>query len=286
MSTIRMSTWLCILFFSSVSMAQIYTGPAAAGAGGAGRASVDPGEVTFLNPAAVEHVTRYNVGLHYGTEADPKAYDTKSMALVLADGNPQNMFPGAFTYVRRSFSRGSQTGMLQDFAVTLAGMPVDHFSIGLTGHRLMSSISNRDDTQNNANLGLIYAPYDWLGFGFVVHELLNVPDDVPAGVRLVRNYGVGGNLIFTNWFRARLDISSPEQQAGGRRNDVMAGLESFFVRDWVFRVGSEWQESADRNYVSVGLGYHGPRLSFDYSFQKDVRSAEVARHLVDLWLPL
>jgi hypothetical protein len=273
---------------SSPAHAQFVTGAIAGAIGGAGRGAVDPGEVSYLNPASVAHLQQYYFSAHYhngnyGVEGDRTNY-----GLLLADGMQGSVIPGAFSYTRKLIELPGVSATLQDFAVTLAGFPLRHVSLGVTGHRTMSSIPLREDTQDNAHVGILVNPRPYLGLGLVVHDILNSTDSIPAVYRLNRTYSVGAHIMMTPTFRLRLDAAQPERQSGyeGRRTDVMGGLETFFNPEWTFRAGAQWKETLDQTNLTTGIGYRGPRLSFDYSFQKDVRSETGSRHLVDLWLPL
>ncbi len=273
---------------TSSASAQIVTGAIAGAIGGAGRGAVDPAEASYLNPASVAHLQQYYFSAHYHTGNYGVDGDRSNFGVQLADGMQGSVIPGAFSYTKKLIELPGVSATIQDFAVTLAGFPMRHVSLGVTGHRAMSSVPAREDTQDNVHVGLLVIPVPYLGLGFVVNDALNSSDTIPAVLRLNRTYSLGAHVMMTPTFRLRLDASQPERQLGyeGRRTDVMGGLETFFTPEWMFRVGSQWQETRDQTNVTTGLGYRGPRLSFDYTFQKDVRSEGGARHLVDLWLPL
>ena len=277
-----------VLLACEPARAQFVTGTIAGAMGGAGRGAVDPGEISYLNPASVAHLQRYYFGSHYHTGNYGVEGDRSNYGLLLSDGKADSLIPGAFSYTKKMIELPGVSSQMQDFAITLAGFPMRHVSFGVTGHRLVSSQATREDTQDNVHLGILANPIQYLGIGVVVTDALNSSDTLPALSRLNRTYAVGAHVMMTQSFRIRLDLSQPERQSGyeGRRTDVMAGLETFFNPNWAFRLGSQWAETRDQTNLTIGLGYFGPRLSFDYTFQKDARSEIGARHLVDLWLPL
>jgi hypothetical protein len=102
----------------------------------------------------------------------------------------------------------------------------------------------------------------------------------------VPTFALAGNFVYEKTFRARLDLIRPDTNNSGRRTNVAAGIETFFAERLAFRTGCYWRETSDQTYISAGLGYLGPKLSIDYSFQQDVRNGYNYRHLIDLWLPL
>jgi len=284
-----LSILLCVLAFSIEARAQFFTGPAASGAGGAGRAAVDLGESSFLNPAAVAFIQRYNVTGYYGIGNHPAIGNVNEFGASIADGTVDAAIPGALTYIRRhTDGPGGFNNTQQDIQLSLAGL-YRKVAFGVTGHRLTDSIATAlgadEYTQWNMHVGAIYVPLQSVGIGFVAYDILP-GTSAPVGVHLVPTLALGVNYVYEKFFRARLDFVRPDTNNDGRRTNVMAGLETFFADYFALRFGSEWRETADQNYLTVGLGYKGPRMSFDYSFQKDVRSADNYRHVVDLWLAL
>lgn len=281
-----MTFLIALLTFSSYAFSQMMTGTIASGIGGAGRAAIDPGESALLNPAAVAHLNNYYSGVHYGLMNHSKEGDGSRTALVLSDGSSENVIAGAFTYVRKNVEIDKFSWSGQDFQASVAGFPFSKIAVGIAAHRFMSSISEVNSNQDNMHVGIMYAPNKDYGFGLVGYDLLNADTAVPAPARLKRTYAVAGNLIILDMFHFRLDILQQEVLNPGRRNEVMAGFETYFRDDFVFRMGGDWKEPTDQMFVTTGFGFKGPRLSFDYSFQKDIRAAEGSRHMFDLWLPL
>lgn len=278
------------LMFCQMSQAQFFTGPAASAAGGAGIAAVDGGESSFLNPAGVAFIQHYNASVIAGVGKHPVEGDSNVMAASLADGTKDAMVPGALTYVRKRIdSPGGLSDTQTDIAVTIAGFPHRKLSLGITGHRLtnqlLSSSYGAEFTQYNMHLGAVFVPVTNIGVGIVAYDI--APGDAtPRGIHVVPTYAVGINLLYEKFFRARFDVVRPDTNNPGRRNNVHLGLETFFQELIAFRVGGQWRETTDQGFFTAGLGYRGPKLSIDYSFQKDVRTGENGRHLIDLWLAL
>lgn len=269
------------------AQAQVFSGPAVSGTGGAGRAAVDLGESSFLNPAAVAFLQSYNLTGFYGASSHPTTGNINEYGALVGDGSNGAIIPGAVSYVRRRIEGPGDFGNVQqDIQLSMAGYLHQKVALGVAGHRLSDQIAGGEEiTQWNMHVGLIYVPIGTLGLGFVAYDLLPA-DSAPANIRVVPTLAVGVNYLYQKFFRARLDLVRPDTNNDGRRMNVMAGLETFFSEFFALRLGSEWRETSDQNYLTAGLGYKGPRLSFDYSFQKDVRNSENCRHLIDLWLAL
>lgn len=285
----RIRLALIILFstFSISAHAQFFTGPISSAIGGAGRAAIDPSEAGLLNPATVAHLRRYYVSGNYGFGSHVNDGDLQQFGVLLADGTEGNAFPGSLSYVRRTINRRDGVRLTQsDINIAIAEFAGDRIAFGLSAHRRTDELSSGGDwEQYNGTLGILVTPYEFLGLGFVLYDFLPLNDFAPAGVQTVPTFAIGSNFLIGETFRIRLDLVRPDKQNPNRRTNVMAGFDSYFRPDFSFRFGGLWSETTDQTFVTAGLGYKGPKLSFDYTFQKDVRVAEGARHLFDLWIP-
>jgi hypothetical protein len=284
-----------ILFFlmplalSAPAKSQVFTPTIAGAMGGAGRAAVDGGESSFLNPASTAHLSEYFFGAHYQRGEHPFEGDYSRWALQLADGTSGNLIRGAASIYRQSIDLPNGLGSRsdQDIQVGIAGMTFPHVALGLSGHYLTQSGQGRDSTQMNGTVGMIFSPSDDMGIGVVAYDIVPSSDATLLDRKLNPTYGAGLQYVFSDLLRLRFDLVRPDMQIySDRRTNLMAGLESFFANTFVFRLGGQALEASNETNLTAGFGYHGPRLSIDYSFQKDIRSAGGARHLIDLWLPL
>lgn len=257
--------------------------------GGAGRASTDGGESAFLNPASTAHIKQYFVSGHYERGEQDNEGDFSRWAVQIADGTTGNLVNGDAHYYKQKIDLpgGAGARVDQDIQLGASAFASTHVSVGVAGHYLMQSGQGRDNAQLNANLGVIYAPFDYLGFGAVAYDIAGGGSDVLPDRRLIPTYAIGAQFVPVDLLRLRLDIVRPDVQAfKDYRANVMMGLESFFADSFAFRLGCQWLETANQTNVTAGLGYVGPRLQVDYTFEKDIRSAGGVRHFIDLWLPL
>ncbi len=292
-----MKTLLFLLFiatlFQSQANAQFFTGPVASATGGAGRAAVDPGESQFLNPASVAHLQRYYVAADLGFGDHPKTGTENTYGVLLSDGSPENLFSGSFSYIRKTETPniGPNAGTFitsSDFAIAAAGFAYEGLAVGVGAHRLQQSLTGSGDfAQNNIHLGVLYSPVESFGVGFVAYDALGTTDSsVPQGLQLVPTFALGMHAMYEEMFRVRLDFVRPDKSNPNHRTNVLFGMESFFRKNLAIRLGNEWKETDDQSFFTAGLGFKGPKLSFDYSFQTDTRVSGGSRHLFDLWLPL
>lgn len=285
----RFVAWVAFaMAITSQAHAQFYTGPTASAMGGAGRAAADPGESAFLNPASLAHIRRYYLSGSYGLSSHSLNGDVNEFSILAADGTPGNLIPGAVSYARRRTEFGSGLAVTeQDIQVAVGTFVLPKLTAGLAIHRTYSTFSTGEEhIQDNGHLGLIFNPTGWLGLGFTAYNFIPPNEAVPKSARVVTTFALGGHVIIQDKFRLRLDLVRPEQANPGHRTDVMFGLESYFRDDFAFRLGGQWRETTDQLFATAGLGFKGPRLSFNYSIQRDVRRGEGLRHMFDLWLPL
>lgn len=290
-SIFRVLISVLTVLFCETGWAQVFTGPISGAVGGAGRAALDPSESALLNPASLAHFTRYYAGIQYGIGDHASEGPFHQYGVMLTDGTPGTLVAGAFSYNRRdSEYSGGGDATQQDFQIAVGGFVSKKVSIGIAGHRLIYQPPvGGEKSVNNMHVGALMIVTPNLGLAATVHDALPVSDEVPIAAGVIPTYALGLNYVFSPQFRLRLDLVRPEKMYDGKTNDgrinIQTGLETFFQENWVFRLGGHWRETADQVYVTSGLGFQGPRLSFDYTFQKDVRAGTGFRHLFDLWLP-
>lgn len=291
MKNFAMILTLLILAFGEFAHAQFFTGPAASGAGGGGRASVDRGEASFLNPASVAFLQTYNASVFYGSSKHYLTGEQNDMAASISDGTPGNFVSGAFTYVRRrSDFSGGTSDTQQDMQISLAGYALKKLAFGIGAHRLTDQVSTiatgNEYTQTNGHVGLVYVPIAEIGIGFVAYDVLPGADSVPVVYRVIPTHALALNFVQEKQFRIRMDFVRPDTMNPGRRINVNAGVETMLTENFLYRAGWFWKETTDQSFFTTGFGFQGPRLSLEYGFQKDVRDSDNYRHIVDLWIVL
>ncbi len=271
--------------------AQVFIGPAASAAGSAGRAAIDPGETIYLNPAMVAFLEKYYASISTESASHPINGTSGGWGISLADGTAGTLLPGSLSFVRQIIDPPNGiSDTQQDIQVNLAVRPFRSLAIGLTGHdqtdQILSNLGGAQYTQYGLHVGTLFTPTAAVGVGFVAYDVIPTGGGVPAPYHVQPTLAVGGSYSYEKVFRARLDMVRPDTQNPGQRINVGLGIESYFEETVAFRLGAFWKETVDQDYLSAGLGYIGPRLSLNYSFQQDIRNGGNYRHVIDLWLPL
>lgn len=270
-------------------------GPVASALGGAGRASIDEVESGWLNPAALVHVRTYHFGLSHQQSHRDLGDGYRDFAVTLSDGGEEKVAAGSFSYVQRSHLRGGPGAIAaesRDFQFSLAGFfPNKRLAMGMTYRRLIHEQPGFDSAQDNFTLGLLYPFSDRFGLALVGQDLAGASDSVAPEARMIPSVGIGAHIVPHQIVRLRADVVRRLEMNPDNLENIHLGLESWFDPNFAFRMGSAWLESQNEQWLTVGLGFKGPRLSFGYAFEiqtreKVSRDANGTRHSFDLWLPL
>ena len=73
-----------------------------------------------------------------------------------------------------------------------------------------------------------------------------------------------------------------QKQSPKHRVGMAFGLQSHFY----LNLGFSMEDHSDRNWVSAGLSWRGPRLKLAYGLQSEQGQNPGQRHLIDLWFDL
>ena len=276
-----------LILLQKLAFAQFYTGPISSAMGGAGRAGNHPSESAFLNPATLYQLKNYYGGVALDWGDHPLEGATNEFAALLADGTPDKVFPGQFSYVQKRVTgtNGFSTN-LQDFQLGIAEAPNEYLSFGISVHReTYQDNTSHAYAQNNVNFGMLVNPIQQLTFAFVAYDMLGGDDAVPQSYQTISTLALGSTYAVGDFFNFNVDLVRPDKFNDGHRLNTQVGVESIVKQYFAFRTGWQWREVGfEEKLFSFGLGYHGPRLSLDYTFQKDTLVGAGIRQYVDLWL--
>lgn len=270
-------------------------GPVSSALGGAGRAAVDEVESGWLNPAALVHVRSYHFAMSHQQSHRDLGDGYRDFGVVISDGGEDKIAAGSFSYIQRSHlhgGAGATTSESRDFQFSLAGFfPNRKLSMGITYRRLVHEQPGFDSTQDNFTVGFLFPFSDKFGLALVGQDLAGASDSVAPEARMIPSVGLGVHIVPHSIVRLRADVVRRLELNPDNLDHVHLGLESWFDPNFAFRMGSAWMESMNEQWLAVGLGFKGPRLSFGYSFEiqtreKVSRDNNGTRHSFDLWLPL
>ncbi len=301
-------TGLCFIFlfgFGATTLAAsretpYRVGPIASALGGAGRAVADPTEAGGLNPAALVYTPSYHFAISRQESHRDQGDGYHDFGIMLADGGEDKIAAGSFSYVQRSTLRGGAGAVSaeqKDLQASVAFfLPKSvwlprrtsegQVSLGLTYRRLIHEQPGADITQDTYSVGAVVPLGNRFGLALVGHDLAGGSGAAPTEAQFAPAVALGFRAVPVPMFQARVDVIRELRENPDARSDVRGGIESWFREDFAFRLGGAWLERRDEMWMTTGIGFKGPRLSFGYAFEKEMRTSDGTRHTFDLWMPL
>lgn len=252
----------------NTAVAQVYTSSISAATGGTGRAAVEAGDASLLNPATLVHLRG-----HYLFSS----FSKDDVAVVLSDNSEESFLPASLGFVQKKSQVAQGDLVQQDLILSLAEFVVDKWAFGLTGHYLEQKLPNSSYRQTNADLGLVYTPQSHIGLALVAYNIFGENSDIPENIRAKPSVAAGFNYIYQSMVRFRLD--------GTSESVVMAGLETYVNKFLITRLGYQSDVDDHRELITAGLGFKGPRFSLNYAYQGNTQISGDYRHSVDLEIP-
>ncbi len=268
--------------------AQYFTGPVASGVGGAGVASTEVIETSFLNPAILPHAEEFTSGVFYRDGWDYGLFPTTDLAINLVDNSKGILIPGSIGYVQRRRNFPQALGAVDEkfWHVAIGDFVAEHISMGLSVFQLESATDTAHYQQLNGTLGMMWNPTPEFAIGLVFQNLTHAPAKVPDEVALHTQSTLGFSFIASDFLRFRLDLAKQVRDNPKNKLDIKAGIETYLTGFLVFRLGWNSNQLLRIDQLSVGSSFVGPRFSLDYAYlnsQDD--SGRGGMHSVDLSVP-
>lgn len=279
-----LSLILCFVF-PLLANAEAFRGPWSSALGGAGRAGIDSAEAALLNPALLPLVRNYEFeGYYRDGELDPDQHKT-DWGLGAADNRSDVLFPGALNYIHlhdANVAGAPADGELWHVAVARR---IFDISVGLSGYMLTYNVNGQSYRQFNYNLGTLWMITPDIGVAYVLNNIAKPGSDVPQELRQDLQQGVGFLASIWEIARIRFDITRNEVNNPDQRLVYMAGFENQMSAYGIFRMGYRLDDQNDQRYLTAGIGFNGPRLKLDYTFEKNLEGTSEALHSVDMRIP-
>lgn len=275
--SIRIFLISSIFLLSLSAQAQFYTGPRAASMGGAGRASIETSESTFLNPALLAHADHNYLSLFKNSETRDPKYDTDQWGISIVDSGADTGIPGAFSYTHKNTMQVSNSEIqAKEYNLSLARRWNQAWAFGMTIYRQESN-DIEDLTEHGLHLGAIYYPTPFFGLGAVIYQAVKTGDlKTPAVYALGSHYVVGRILKLSG------DIRYVDQNNPDKKWDVMGGIALPLGDQFYLRGGYEWISLEKRQFYTTGFSWDGPRLNIAYAYQNNPSSGGERMHNLDL----
>ncbi len=267
--------------YSLPGRAQTFTGPAAFGLGGAGVAAVAGAEAPLMNPAALAHTMNYQFGAFHQQKGFEGLGSVRDYGGVFIDHNPDAVIPGALTYFNRTRLVGPVTLESTYIEISFGNFLYPELAFGISGKYFKQKVvgSDVDKTIWNGSLGLLYTPASNIGLALVSTNFVK-----DYNGEIYPDIAFGAHYVYEKVIRARLDVRLPQIDNADKKGQVMFGFESVLAETVFLRAGFRWDDLNKKNFATAGIGWDGPRLGFDYAFEKNVLTEGEIGHSVDLRL--
>lgn len=261
----------------SIGQGQIFYGAASEAMGRSGRAAVGPMANHFLNPAMTSFTRGYNLGGAFQMRPDGNN-PNNLYAVSITDNVPNKRIAAGFGYVysRTSYAQGETRE--HDFSLSASGLITQQISIGFLGRRhSLGGDAQANWTKHNVTFGAVYVPIEDLGIAFVAHDML-IDDDLD----MLTVFALGVHYVYDR-LRLRLDISRQELLNPDHEIDYSLGLEAVGVYDLLLRFGGQWDNVNNKNYLTAGVGWDGPRLKAAYAYRRDLKEGDDSEHTLQAY---
>lgn len=247
----------------TVTFAQYYNSAVSSAMGGAGRAAASPADVSYLNPAGIVHIKDFYMGLHYFDQRDSNGNIGFLYGIMFVDATSDAAIPGAFSYAKRRYADSRGVVSEQHYQFSVSGLVVPGVSVGANFARQVQQIDDGNSyADHNYSVGMLWVPDKNFALAMVGYDLARTEQ-----LRMTPKISIGSHYIYKDLLRLRLDFL--KQIEGNPENAwlSMAGFEVPAWEDFFLRAGGRWDDLQRKQYLTLGLGWDGPRLGFDYAAQ-------------------
>lgn len=265
---------------SNYAQAQYFTGPQSRSLGGTGRATTSGAEGPFLNPASLAHVKQFTIAGFANFIQNDLNVSTRDLGGVFIDNNPDAVLPAAFSYLQRTGDLGRGTPRLRqdDYQLSFGRLVTSGLAAGLSVRYFKDSTDPSNSTSLwTGHWGLLFTPFENLGLGFVKYNV--APTNLAAAKS---SSGFGAHYLIQDMLRLRGDLTYQDVDNPGAKVALMLGLEAVVQNTFMFRTGYKADQLNQQETMSMGLGWDGPRIGFDYAYELMTTNSSYYVHAIDL----
>lgn len=237
------------------------------GLGGAGRAAVNAGDVSSLNPASLV----YLYGYHFYSR-----YQPGENAISISDNTMDSAIPAAL-YV-------NQKQDFKNFKLSFAEPFARRMSLGMSLSYYQVRKENQSWNLGSFDLGMTYLMKSNMALGVVVYDINKSPDGWPPEAKIEPKMGVGYHYVYKGFLRTRVDYLSGNNYKFSE-GSWMFGLEDYLNRWTVVRVGYQENPLNISDLITLGAGFDLPKFKINYAYLTESKDNSQVRHSVDLTVP-
>ncbi len=257
-----------------------------AGAGATGRGVSDPLENPYLNPAALPFQRGYFFGTGFARTSN-KLYGNQDLfSVALTDNMPETILPTSIAFTESKNIDLGREGLRRDIRLGIGNFYNTKMALGFALNYRMSRTPVFSKQQFNAVLGAMFPVRKEIGIGLVFENLFPSDSAIPESERLEPTISLGASYNYLKFVRVRADLISQPGNSFGKPV-VGLGIENYWNRWIIFRLGAQRDPGLDKSIESIGIGFAGPKFELQYAYQS-IRGALVndGRHSIDLGLPI
>lgn len=268
----------CLSFFSSAWGSDFHS-PRSAALGGSGRAGPLLNDAITLNPSFCSFLPAYSFsanysfyeGPNYQTPTGPTVHGGHVYNLSIQDGRTE-LFQAGVSFTQRRDAAFIHLGLSKAF--------LKRYSAGLSGKLIRGNVSEQLSPEMVFSASAVFT--DWLQIALVGDNLLEQPETAEFGI--YREFVLGTKInvmgIVLGYFDPFWAPSLPLESGG---LGFSAGLEFVIFKDFFLRAGNFYNayvpfQGVRGKGVGLGLGWIGPRISFDYGFQRVFEGRQAYSH--------
>ncbi len=244
--------------------------------GGAGRATHLGSEGPMLNPANFPQVHSYHLGgIFTEKELESEGFETEIGGYII-DRNPDAIFPAMLTYSQKTRRLRGDKIEESNWGVEVGKMLNSWWAMGVEV-RYFTEDADGEESHFNGGIGSVFVPFKNFATGVVFR---NIHEDHTLGMRPTVEVGAGYH--FESVMRVALDAVFHQKSNPDSKGIYSLGVESYLPFHIQARLGGRQDDLNDTFYYSGGLGWYGPKVSINYAYEKNGKTAGQELHSFDL----
>ncbi len=268
----------CLLVAAPTQGADFHS-PRSSALGGSGRAGPLLNDAITLNPSFCSFLPAYSFsanysffeGPNYETPTGPTVHGGHVYNLSIQDGRTE-LFQAGVSFTQRPDAAFIHLGLSKAF--------LKRFAAGVSGKLIRGNVNERLAPELVFSASAVVT--DWLQFALIGDNLLEQPET--AEFNLYRQITLGTKFNVMGIVLGYFDpfwVPSLALEAGGL--GFAGGLEFVLFKDFFLRAGSFYNayvpfQGLRGKGFGFGLGWIGPKISFDYGFQRVYEGRQAFSH--------
>jgi hypothetical protein len=293
-----------LLVFSSFAFGLFYglgcwaafAGSVSSAMGNTGVASPEISDGPRLNPALMGFVRGYIFSTGFNRFADGSGFSGDSLVVGISDHQKDSVVPTALTFYQENTSdEFVQSFSQKNFQLGFGNRVSNKWAFGLALNYWEGRATTPSGetpvgypekiSRANLTIGSVFPFSQYFGLGIVAENVVEDRSRQPENWGLVPRTTFGLNYEVPKTFQLRAELRSAPGNSFSKSTAGL-GIQSFPNRWLAVRIGAARELQTDLMTYSAGLGFLGPKFGFHYAYVQTPEAGKLARHSVDLALPL